>query len=69
MILEKKRKKFDYIDSLVQTVQTFSEDTKMEFEIKKYGVTTLERKKVVTTEGIQQAEKWWKKLMMDDVNT
>lgn len=69
MILEKKRKKFDYIDSLEQTVQTFSEDTKMEFEIKKYGVTTLERKKVVTTEGIQQAEKWWKKLMMDDVNT
>lgn len=57
MILEKKRKKFDYIDSPVQTVQTFSEDTKMEFEIKKYGVTTLERKKVVTTEGIQQAEK------------
>ena len=57
MILEKKRKKFDYIDSLEQTVQTFSEDTMMEFEIKKYGVTTLERKKVVTTEGIQQAEK------------
>lgn len=57
MILEEGRNKFDYIDSLVQTVQTFSEDTKMEFEIKKYGVTTLERRKVVTTERIKQTEK------------
>ena len=54
MFLEERRKKYEYIDSLVQTVQTvqtFSEDTVMEFEVKKYGVTTLE--KVVTTEEIK----------------
>ena len=41
MILKEGRKKYEYIDSLVQTGQTFSEDTVMEFEIKATEATKL----------------------------
>ena len=57
MFLEETGNKYKYIDVLVQTVQTFSEDKVMEFEIKKYGVTTLERVNGVTTEGIKLSDR------------
>ena len=61
MILQEGRKTHEYIFSLVQGVHTFSEDTVMEFEIKKCGVTTSERRKVVATEEIKLLgeQKWW----------
>lgn len=34
----KEEKKYENTDFLVQTIQTFSEDKVLEFEIKKYGV-------------------------------
>ena len=40
------------IDSLVQTVHIFSEDTGMQFGIKKCGVLIMEREKVIRTDGI-----------------
>ena len=36
----------DQIDSIVNTVYTFSEDIGMEFGIKKFGVLVLKRRKV-----------------------
>ena len=57
MFLEETGNKYKYIDVLVQTVQTFSADKVMEFEIKKYGVTTLERVNGVTTEGIKLSDR------------
>ena len=40
------------IDSLVQTVFTFSEDTGMEFGLKKCGVVILKKRKLVRFDGI-----------------
>ena len=41
------------IDSLVQTMHIFSEGFGMEFGIKKCGVLTMEREKVIRTDGIR----------------
>ena len=41
------------IDSLVQTVHIFSQDTGMQFGIKKCGVLIMERGKVIRTDGIR----------------
>ena len=41
------------IDSLVLTVNIFSEDNGMQFGIKKCGVLTIERGKVIRTDGIR----------------
>ena len=41
------------IDSLVQTVHIFSEDIGVQFEIKKCGVLTMERGKVIRRDGIR----------------
>ena len=45
-------KRDDQIDSLVQTVLTFSEDIGMEFGLKKCGVVTLKKGKLVKFDGI-----------------
>ena len=45
-------KSYEQIDSLVQTVHTFSMDIGMEFGIKKCGVLVLKRGKIVKMEGI-----------------
>ena len=42
----------DQIDSLVQTVFTFSEDIGMEFGLKKRGVVILKKGKLVKFDGI-----------------
>ena len=42
----------DQIDSLVQTVFTFSEDIGMEFGLKKCGVVILKKGKLVKFDGI-----------------
>ena len=42
----------DQIDSLVQTVFTFSEDIGMEFGLKKHGVVILQKGKLVKFDGI-----------------
>ena len=42
----------DQIDSLVQTVFTFSEDIGMEFSLKKCGVVILKKRKLVKFDGI-----------------
>ena len=42
----------DQIDSLVQTVFTFSEDIVMEFGLKKHGVVILKKGKLVKFDGI-----------------
>ena len=42
----------DQIDSLVQTVFTFSEDISMEFGLKKCGVVILKKEKLVKFDGI-----------------
>ena len=42
----------DKIDSLVQTVELFSEDTGMEFGLKKCGVLLMKRGKKVRFDGI-----------------
>ena len=41
------------IDSLVQTVHIFSEDIGMQFGITKFGVCTMERRKVISADGIR----------------
>ena len=41
------------IDFLVLTVNIFSEDNGMQFGIKKCGVLTIERGKVIRTDGIR----------------
>ena len=41
------------IDSLVQTVHIFSQDTGVQFGIKKCGVLIMERGKVIRTDGIR----------------
>ena len=38
-------------NTLVRTVQLFSTDTCMEFGIKKYGILTMKRGKIVKSEG------------------
>ena len=43
----------DQIDSLVQTMFTFSEDIGMEFGLKKCGVVTLKKGKLVKFDGIR----------------
>ena len=43
------------INSLVQTVDIFTEDIGMQFGIKKCGVLILERGKVIRTDGIRLA--------------
>ena len=45
-------KSYEQIDSLVQTVHTFSTDIGMEFGIKKCGVLILKRGKIVKMEGV-----------------
>ena len=45
-------KSYDQIDSLVQTVFTFSEDIGMEFGLKKCGVVILKKGKLVKFDGI-----------------
>ena len=45
-------KRDDQIDSLVQTVFTFSEDIGMEFSLKKCGVVILKKGKLVKFDGI-----------------
>ena len=45
-------KSYEQIDSLVQTVHTFSTDIGMEFGIKKCGVLVLKRGKIVKMEGV-----------------
>ena len=51
MILKLFGKSYEQIDSLVQTVHTFSTDIGMEFGIKKCGVLILKRGKIVKMEG------------------
>ena len=46
------RKSDGHIDSLVQTVLTFSEDICMEFGLKKCGVVILKKGKLVKFDGI-----------------
>ena len=46
------RKSDDQTDSLVQTVFTFSEDSGMEFGLKKCGVVILKKWKLVKFDGI-----------------
>ena len=46
----------DQIDSLLNIVIIFSEDTKMEFELPKCGVLITERGKVVKSEGISMPD-------------
>ena len=41
------------IDSQVQTVHIFSEDIGMQIEIKKCGVFTMERGKIIRTDDIR----------------
>ena len=41
------------IDTLVRTAHVFSTDIGMDFEIKKCGILTMERGKVVRYEGIK----------------
>ena len=43
-------KSYEHIDSLVQTVHTFSTDTGMEFRIKKCGVLILKPGKILKME-------------------
>ena len=45
-------KNVDQIDSLVNTVRIFSEDTKMEFGLSKYAVLIMKRGKVVESDGL-----------------
>ena len=45
-------KSYKQIDSLLQTVHTFSTDIGMEFGIKKSGVLVLKRGKIVKMEGV-----------------
>ena len=45
-------KSYEQIDSLVQTVHTFSIDIGMEFGIKKCGVLVLKRGKIAKMEGV-----------------
>ena len=45
--------KLNQIDSLMQTVHIFSENTGMQFGIKKCGVLIMERGKVIRTDGIR----------------
>ena len=45
-------KSYDQIDSLVQTVFTFSEDIGMEFGLKKCGVVILKKGKLIKFDGI-----------------
>ena len=45
-------KSYEQIDSLIQTVHTFSMDIGMEFGIKKCGVLVLKRGKIIKMEGI-----------------
>ena len=45
-------KRNDEIDSLVQTVFTFSEDIGMEFDLKKCGMVILKEGKLVMFDGI-----------------
>ena len=45
--------KLNQIDSLMQTVHIFSENTGMQFGIKKCGVLIIERGKVIRTHGIR----------------
>ena len=42
----------EQIDSLVQTVFRFSQDVGMEFGLKKWGVVTLKKAKLVKFDGI-----------------
>ena len=42
----------EQIDSLVQTVHFFSEDTRMEFGTSKYGVLVWKRGRVVKLNGL-----------------
>ena len=41
------------VDSLIQTVRVFSEETGMEFGIEKCAVLVMKRGKVVKSEGIK----------------
>lgn len=41
----------DQIDSLIQTVQVFSEDIEMEFRLKKWSVLLMKRGKRVRFDG------------------
>ena len=45
-------KSYEKIDSLVQTVHTFSTYIGMEFEIRKCGMLALKRGKIAEIEGI-----------------
>ena len=45
-------KSYEQIDSLVQTVHTFSIDIGMEFGIKKCGVLVLKRGMIANMEGV-----------------
>ena len=49
-------KSYKQIDSLVQTVHTFSIDIGMEFGIKKSGVLALKRGKIAKMEGVLQQD-------------
>ena len=48
--------KLNQIDSLMQTVHIFSENTGMQFGIKKCGVLIIERGKVIRTHGIRLSD-------------
>ena len=43
-------------DSLIQTVHIFSEDIGMQFRIKNCGVLIMERRKVISADGIRLAD-------------
>ena len=45
----------DRMDSLVNTVKTFSEDIKIKFGLPQYGVLIMKREKVVKSEGISMS--------------
>ena len=50
-------KSYEQIDSLVQTVHTFSIDIEMEFVIKKSGVLVIKRGQIVKMEGVVLPDK------------
>ena len=51
-------KSYEQIDTLVQTVHTFSTDIGMEFGIKKCGMLVLKGGKIAKMEGIVLPCKW-----------
>ena len=47
---------WEQTDTIVRPVHVFSTDIRMEFEMKKCGILTMKREKVVRSEGIKLPE-------------